>query len=79
MGDVLSVPFIVSCWDLFNRTPVDMENIPVKLLDITIKRWTATSSFFRRILENYAVRVEKWDVCLSVTTTTRCACKDNRI
>ena len=23
-----------------------MENIPVKLLDITIKRWTVTSSFF---------------------------------
>ena len=57
-----------------------MEKIPVKLLDFAIKRWTVTASFFfRRILENYAVLMEKWDVCLSGTITTLCACKDKRI
>ena len=28
-------------------------------------RWTVRASFFRRILENYAVLMEQWDVCLS--------------
>ena len=59
-----------------------MEKIPVnlvKLLDFVIKRWTVTASFFRRILENYAFLLEKWDVCLSGTVTTRCAFKDNRM
>ena len=43
-----------------------MGKVLVELLDFSDpKRWTVRASCFERIVENYAVLMEEWDVCLS--------------
>ena len=49
---------------LSSRAPVDMEKI-AKIIELCPKRWMVRVSCFRRILENYAVLMEEWDVFLS--------------
>ena len=52
-------------WDLFSRALVDMEKITRGIIGLFPKRWTVRTKCFRRILENYAVLMEEWDVFLS--------------
>ena len=42
-----------------------MEKITRGIIGLFPKRWTVTASCSRRILDNYAVLMEQWDVCLS--------------
>ena len=42
-----------------------MEKNNRKIVRLCPKWWTVRASCFRRILENYAVLMEEWDVCLS--------------
>ena len=63
-GRAIALPLF--CRDLFSRAPIDMGKVLVELLDFSDpKRWTVRASCFGRILENYAVLMEEWDVCLS--------------
>ena len=63
-GSAIALPLF--CRDLFSRAPIDMGKVLVELFDVSDpKRWTVRASCFGRILENYAVLMEEWDVCLS--------------
>ena len=63
-GRAIALPLF--CRDLFSRAPIDMGKVLVELLDFSDpKRWTVRASCFGRILENQAVLMEEWDVCLS--------------
>ena len=42
-----------------------MEKITRGIIGLFPKTWTVRASCFRRILENFAVLMEEWDVCLS--------------
>ena len=62
-GRAIALPLF--CRDLFSRALVDMEKITRGIIGLFPKRWTVRTKCFRRILENYAVLMEEWDVCLS--------------
>ena len=62
-GRAIALPLF--CRDLFSRALVDMEKITRGIIALFPKRWRVRASCFRRILENYAVLMEEWDVCLS--------------
>ena len=64
-GDGRAIALPLFCWDLFSRALADMEKITRGIIGLFPKRCTVRASCFRRILENYAVLMEEWDVCLS--------------